>query len=94
MKSYFWFAIAGVLLVAAGFTFISTGSAFAQDATPPPPIEQPVIENPPYLAGYYEAWVNSGHADTEAEAFVHWDEDGIVEAACATCHSTPGYIDF
>lgn len=84
MKTYFWFAIAGVLLVAAGFTLIGTTSVLAQE---------PVVE-PPFLADYYNAWVNSGHADAEAEAFVHWDEDGIVEADCAKCHSTPGYIDY
>ncbi len=84
MKTYFWFAIAGVLLVAAGFTLITTTSVLAQE---------PVVE-PPFLADYYNAWVNSGHADAEAEAFVHWDEDGIVEADCAQCHSTPGYIDY
>ncbi|MFN8378246.1 MAG: cytochrome c3 family protein [Anaerolineae bacterium] len=97
MKTYFWFAIAGILLVAAGFTLISTDTAFAQDATTEPapePIVQSVIENPPYLADYYNAWVSSGHADTTAEAFNHWNDEGVVEADCAKCHSTPGYVDF
>ncbi len=43
-----------------------------------------------------EQWLTSGHADSLAEAFVHWDEDvpQVVEVDCAKCHSTPGYIDF
>jgi hypothetical protein len=41
-------------------------------------------------------WASSGHANAEAEAFVHWDEDdpAVVPTACAKCHSTPGYLDF
>ncbi len=45
---------------------------------------------------FLEAWQSSGHADAEAEAFVHWDEDDPAEVPdrCAKCHSTPGYLDF
>ncbi len=45
---------------------------------------------------FLEEWLGSGHADAEAEAFTHWDEDdpAVVEVACAKCHSTPGYRDF
>ncbi|UCG58453.1 MAG: hypothetical protein JSU70_02890 [Phycisphaerales bacterium] len=41
-------------------------------------------------------WAGSGHADAEAEAFRHWDEDDPPEIStrCAKCHSTPGYLDF
>lgn len=41
-------------------------------------------------------WASSGHADAEAEAFVHWDEDdpAVVPTGCAKCHSTGGYLDF
>jgi hypothetical protein len=39
-------------------------------------------------------WLTSGHADAEAEAFIHWDEDGEVSGSCAKCHSTPGYASF
>ena len=39
-------------------------------------------------------WMGSGHADQEAEAFKHWDEDGEIEVECAKCHSTPGFEDF
>ncbi|MGB2984035.1 MAG: polyheme membrane-associated cytochrome C [Candidatus Bipolaricaulia bacterium] len=43
-----------------------------------------------------EAWAGGPHADAEAEAFVHWDEDdpAVVPARCAKCHSGAGFIDF
>lgn len=43
-----------------------------------------------------EKWGTSGHADTEAEAFIHWDEDEPPEipASCAKCHSAYGYLDY
>jgi hypothetical protein len=41
-----------------------------------------------------EAWAHSPHARVEAEAFVHWDEEGEVPVDCATCHSGPGFRDF
>ncbi len=45
---------------------------------------------------YEDLWASSGHADTEAEAFRHWDEDDpvAVPANCAKCHSSTGYQDF
>ncbi len=39
-------------------------------------------------------WMTSGHAHSEAEAFVHWDEDGEISTRCAKCHSTEGYNEF
>lgn len=38
----------------------------------------------------------SGHADSTAEAFRHWDEDDppMVPTGCAKCHSNDGFIDF
>jgi hypothetical protein len=44
----------------------------------------------------YEAWAASGHADSTAEAFRHWDGDDPreVPATCAKCHSSPGFQDF
>ncbi len=41
-----------------------------------------------------ELWKTSGHADADAEAFVHWDEDGEIPVSCAKCHSTEGFADF
>ena len=42
---------------------------------------------------FEEQWAESAHADAEAEAFRHWDEDDPKEvpANCATCHSSTGY---
>jgi len=31
-----------------------------------------------------------GHFDSGAEAFRHWDEDGVVSASCSRCHSADG----
>lgn len=60
------------------------GTAIAQE--PEPELEVPFLED----------WMSSGHADAEAEAFTHWDEDDpqVVAEACARCHSTPGYRDY
>jgi hypothetical protein len=43
-----------------------------------------------------EAWASSGHADADAEAFRHWDEENPKEipVQCARCHSGPGYLDY
>jgi hypothetical protein len=48
------------------------------------------------LTPYEQAWAGSGHAKSDAEAFRHWDEedDGLVSADCAKCHTTDGYVDF
>jgi len=43
---------------------------------------------------FYDEWAASGHADTTAEAFTHWDDDGAVPANCAKCHSRFGFHDF
>lgn len=45
---------------------------------------------------FHEQWASSPHADTSAEAFVHWNEEDPQEVpvSCAKCHSTPGYLDF
>jgi len=45
---------------------------------------------------FEEEWAESAHADAEAEAFRHWDEDDppIIPSGCAQCHSEYGYLDF
>jgi hypothetical protein len=45
---------------------------------------------------HFEEWAASPHADAEAEAFVHWNEDDPAEVPdrCAKCHSTPGFLDY
>jgi hypothetical protein len=67
-----------------------------------PEAECPECPECPEAAGaamdcpFTEQWAGSAHADAEAEAFVHWDEDDppIVPAGCAKCHSEYGYLDF
>lgn len=39
-------------------------------------------------------WKTSGHADSTAEAFTHWNEEGQIPTYCAKCHSTPGFKDY
>lgn len=41
-----------------------------------------------------ESWARSGHADASSEAFAHWNEDGAIPPACATCHSGQGFRTF
>ncbi len=77
-------AVAGALFVASGLMLLATSAVYAQEGD----------ADVPYLAEYYEAWVHSPHNDVEAEAFNHWNEDGVVAADCAQCHSTPGYRDY
>lgn len=48
------------------------------------------IENDQAIAD----WFRSAHANAAAEAFRHWDDDGEIRAACATCHSGEGFRDF
>jgi len=91
-----WLATIGVLLVIAGMSLLFQSRAFAQDATPEPytGMNAPLEGDPPYLADIYNAWAGSAHANTEAEAFNHWNSEGSIPESCARCHSTPGYIDF
>ncbi len=55
-----------------------------------PPADTEVLEAVATASAEHGA---SGHGDAAAEAFVYWDEDGEVEADCAKCHSTPGYLN-
>lgn len=59
-------------------------------ATPCPNVPESVS------APFEEAWKNSPHADASAEAFLHWNEENPAEvpAACAKCHSSPGFLDY
>ena len=88
MRKYHVLALVGAILLVGGFALLTYSSAIAQDAAPEP------LTDPPYLADYYNAWVASPHADTTAEAFVHWNEEGEVPEDCAKCHSETGYLDF
>jgi hypothetical protein len=45
---------------------------------------------------FEEQWANSPHNDAEAVAFNYWNESEAkqIPVTCATCHSTPGYLDY
>lgn len=70
-----------------------------QEVFPPQPTAVPCPECPADISSdvpFYTAWLDSGHADAEAEAFVHWNEEdpAVVPPACANCHSDAGFQDF
>jgi len=87
---------------------IFIGVFIALTACGPLPIDEPILVNAaatcpeceelicPEPVRYEDLWAASPHADAEAEAFTHWNEDDPQEipAACAKCHSRPGFIDF
>jgi len=92
--------IVGVLLMIAGMSLLLQSRVLAQDTGPettPEPFlgfGAPLEGEPPYLADIYKAWAGSAHANTQAEAFNHWNSEGAVPNTCSRCHSTPGYIDY
>ena len=88
MRKYHWLAVVGILFLAAGIALLGQTSVMAQEEPTEP------IEEPPYLAQYYFAWVSSPHADREAESFNRWNADGEIPVSCAKCHSEAGYLDF
>lgn len=75
-----------VMLVLVGTFWLGGTSEIVRQAIAQEEVEVPFLDD----------WAGSGHNDTEAEAFNHWNEDdpAVVEAECAKCHSTPGYLDF
>ena len=81
--------LAGLFIAVALMVALLLGSTMPGVAIAGEPEGEPEI---PFL----EEWMGSGHADAEAEAFIHWDEDdpAVVPVACAKCHSTPGHLDF
>lgn len=92
-----------VLFVAVALLVTACGGANDTASDCPEPVPCPECEECPVAeesAGpevpFLEAWQSSGHADSTAEAFRHWDEDDpvAVPASCAKCHSTYGYQDF
>ena len=62
-----------------------------------PVVECPTCPEPKsVLPGIEATWAGSGHADSEAEAFRHWDEDdpAVVSTSCSKCHTSQGNIEF
>lgn len=89
--------MAGVLLAGCAQATPAPTEAPAAVPTQSCPEAQPCPEMPETVAApFEEMWKNSPHADAEAEAFRHWDAENPAEvpAACATCHSSTGFLDF
>lgn len=96
---YLLLLLAGLSLLVAGCT-ASTPTATEQPTqapapTCPAPQPCPTPEAGPE-APFQAEWAASPHNAADSEAFKHWDttEDKSIPVACATCHSTTGYLDF
>ncbi len=87
--------------------FASSPHAQTQSPASPPPATSPVpAASLPAIASsgpasipvaevpFYAEWASSPHALRSAEPFTHWNKEGAIPAACAKCHSTPGFRDF
>ena len=89
--------MAGLLLSACGSSAPAATEPSEPAVTQACPTQAPCPELPETVAApFEEAWMNSAHADKEAEAFRHWDGDTPPEvpAACAKCHSSTGFLDY
>lgn len=90
MRKHHVFAMLGMMFIIVGMVVLMT-PVVAQDE-----VGASVPASPEVLTDFYDLWVASPHADVEAEAFNHWNEEDPQEvpASCAQCHSTDGYIDY
>ena len=92
--------LAGVVVALCVAMIVSYGSAQAADAPSgllaAPSQEGDATGTLTVTVPFLDAWMGSGHADTTAEAFNHWNEEDPAEVPpeCAKCHSSPGYRDF
>ncbi|MHB8192377.1 MAG: cytochrome c3 family protein [Bellilinea sp.] len=97
----------GLLIASLVLVFVSVLAACQQaEETPAPaPVDVATAEPCPVAAPcpdlsadipFYALWMDSGHADSTAEAFRHWDEESPKEVptGCAKCHSSPGFLDY
>lgn len=97
--------IRGLAALACGMS-LATG-ALAQATPAPAAGEEPVVPFVLPKSGPFEPadikidndkaitdWFRSAHARSADEAFRHWDEEGEINANCATCHSGEGFRDF
>ena len=58
------------------------------------PLGQAMAQMLPLEIPFLDEWAASPHSRITAEAFNHWNKDGMVPPACAKCHSTYGFQDF
>ena len=100
-KRWVPFLLVGLLLLGSVALASCAGPTPTPEPTATPTEAPPEVPTPapPEVAleiPFEDEWASSGHADAEAEAFRHWDEDDPpeVSTSCAKCHSTPGYQDF
>ncbi len=78
-------------------TVVPTVQACPAIPTSAPCPTQAPVPTPVVLVPEIEAqWTGSGHADSTAEAFRHWDtaDPKEVPTSCAKCHTPTGYLDF
>lgn len=87
MRRSMWLIVPLVLFLCLVSTQVAAAEPLYQDDG-----EEPVDIEVPFLM----EWMGSGHADAEAEAFTHWNEDDPAEVPenCAKCHSEAGHLDF
>jgi hypothetical protein len=74
--------VAAVILAACGNNTPSAGT--------------PAATAPALTIPFKDAFIASGHADAEAEAFNHWNtsDPKEVPTSCAKCHTSAGFEDF
>jgi len=84
MKKFVW-PLLVVFFLLGGLAVILIG----QVVLPPEPRPESVV-------AISDEWTGSGHADANAESFVHWNEDDppVIPENCAKCHSAYGYLDY
>jgi hypothetical protein len=94
--------IASLVLI---FALVLSACQQATETPAPAPVDKATAEPCPVAepcqdisaqVPFYALWTDSGHADSTAEAFRHWDEESPKEvpATCAKCHSSPGFLDY
>src|SRR4030066_747724 len=94
--------IASLVLV---FALILSACQQTTETPAPAPVDQATAEPCPAAepcadisaqVPFYALWTDSGHADSTAEAFRHWDEESPKEGptSCAKCHSGTGLADW
>ena len=87
MRRSIWLASLVVALLCLVSFQVASAEALPQEGE-----ANPMEPEVPFLM----EWMDSGHADIEAEAFNHWNEDdpAQVPESCAKCHSEGGYLDY
>ena len=72
----------GIILM---YSAVALAVTAASDATP--------AEDKDLLAALVNAWRTSPHGNYHSPSFTYWNKEGEVAAACAACHSQPGFTE-